>query len=69
VSDRNLERGILEFLKARNIGGLTIWGVHAQDGIATIRGRAQTAFAKRACSECCRRVTGVRGVIDLVELA
>jgi osmotically-inducible protein OsmY len=69
MSDRNLERGIRELLKARNIGGLTIWEVHAHDGIATVRGRAQSAFAKRACTECCRRVTGVRAVIDLVELA
>jgi osmotically-inducible protein OsmY len=68
MSDRVLERGIVELLKARHIGGLTIWEVHAQDGIATVRGRAESPFAKRVCRECCRHVTGVRGVIDLIEL-
>jgi osmotically-inducible protein OsmY len=68
VSDRSLERGILELLKARHIGGLTIWEVHAHEGIATVRGRAESPFAKRACRECCRHVTGVRGVIDQIEL-
>jgi osmotically-inducible protein OsmY len=68
VSDRGLERGILEFLKARHIGGLTIWEVHAENGIATVRGRAESAYAKRVCRECCRHITGVRGVVDLVEL-
>jgi osmotically-inducible protein OsmY len=69
VSDRNLERGIRELLKVRHIGGLTIWEVHAENGIATVRGRAESAYAKRACRECCRHVSGVRGVVDLVELA
>jgi len=68
MCDRNLERGIVELLKARHIGGLTIWDVHAQDGIATIRGRAESPFAKRVCRECCRHVTGVRSVVDLIEL-
>jgi hypothetical protein len=37
--------------------------------VATVRGRAESSFAKRVCWECCRRVTGVRAVVDLVELA
>lgn len=69
MSDQNIERGILEYLKARHIGGLTVWGVHSEHGIATVRGRADSGFAKRVCRECCRRVTGVRAVVDLVELA
>jgi osmotically-inducible protein OsmY len=68
MSDQNIERGILEFLKARHISGLTVSEVHAAHGIATVRGTAATTFAKRVCRECCRRVTGVRAVVDLVEL-
>jgi len=68
MSDQNIERGILEFLKARHISGLTVAEVHADHGIATVRGSAETIFAKRVCWECCRRVTGVRAVVDLVEL-
>jgi osmotically-inducible protein OsmY len=69
MSDRKIERGIQEYLKARRIGGLIVWDVRAENGIATVRGRAESGFAKRACWECCRHVTGVRAVIDLVELA
>ncbi len=69
MSDERIERGILEFVKARHIAGLTLSEVHADDGIATIRGWAATAFAKHMCWECCRRVTGVRAVVNLVQLS
>ncbi|HXY33322.1 MAG TPA: hypothetical protein VEI07_03780 [Planctomycetaceae bacterium] len=69
MSDERIEHGILEFVKARQIPGLTLTEVHADHGIATICGRASTALAKRICWECCRRVTGVRAVVDLVELS
>lgn len=69
MSDQNIERGIVEVLKRRHIAGLTVRDVHVDRGTATVSGRADSAFAKRACWECCRRVTGVRTVVDLVELA
>ncbi|HEV8070360.1 MAG TPA: hypothetical protein VGP76_21780 [Planctomycetaceae bacterium] len=68
MSDERIEHGILEFVKARQIAGLTLTEVRADHGIATVRGNAATAFAKRVCWECVRRVTGVRSVVDLVEL-
>ena len=68
MSDERIQQGILEFVRARHIAGLTLTEVHADHGIATVRGKATTSFAKRVCWECCRRVTGVRGVVDLVEL-
>ncbi len=69
MSDERIERGILEFVKARHIPGLALSEVHAEHGIATIRGWAATALAKHLCWECCRRVTGVRAVVDLVQLS
>ena len=68
MSDQNIERGIVEFLKQRQIAGLCVGNVHVDRGTATVCGRAETVFAKRACWECCRRVTGVRAVVDLVEV-
>jgi len=68
MSDERIERGILEIVKARHIAGLTLSEVHADHGIATIRGWAATDLAKHICWECCRRVTGVRSVVDLVQL-
>lgn len=69
MSDERIERGILEFVKARQIPGLTLFEVRAIHGVATVRGRAASDFAKRVCRESCRRVTGVRAVVDLIELA
>jgi osmotically-inducible protein OsmY len=69
MSDQNIERGIVEFLKVRHIDGLAIQNVHVERGVAVVRGSAATPFAKRVCHECCRRVTGVRAVVDLVDLA
>jgi osmotically-inducible protein OsmY len=69
MSDQNIERGIVEFLKRRQIAGLTVRGVHVDRGTATVSGHAESVYAKWACWECCRRVTGVRTVVDLVELA
>jgi hypothetical protein len=68
MSDERIAQGILELVKARQIAGLTLTEVRADHGVATVRGRAATTFAKRICWECCRRVTGVRFVVDLVEL-
>ena len=69
MSDERIEQGIIEFVKARHIAGLTLSEVHADHGIATVRGKATTSFAKQVCWECVRRVTGVRCVVDLVEVA
>ena len=68
MSDQNIQRGIVEFLKQRQIAGLTVGNVHVDHGTATICGCAESIFAKRACWECCRRVAGVRWVVDLVEV-
>jgi hypothetical protein len=68
MSDQNIERGIVEFLKQRQIAGLIVGNVRVDRGTATVCGCAATVFAKRACWECCRRVTGVRSVVDLVEV-
>jgi osmotically-inducible protein OsmY len=69
MADQNIQRGILEYLKARRIQGLAIVHVQVERGVAIVRGTAATPFAKRVCWECCRRVTGVRWVVDQVELA
>jgi osmotically-inducible protein OsmY len=69
MSDQNIERGIVEILKRRHIAGLTVRDVRVDRGTATVCGLADTVYAKRTCWECCRRVTGVRTVVDLVELA
>ena len=68
MPDHNIERGIVEFLKKQHIAGLTVANVYVERGTATVSGCAETVFAKRACWECCRRVTGVRAVVDRIEV-
>ena len=46
MSDERIEQGILEFVKTRQIAGLTLTEVHADHGVATVRGRAATTLAK-----------------------
>lgn len=68
MSDHQMERGISELLKARHILGLRWFHVEARQGIATIRAQVTSAFAHVACYECCRRVAGVRRVVDQIEI-
>ncbi|MEX0700756.1 MAG: BON domain-containing protein [Planctomycetales bacterium] len=68
MSDEHLTHGIRELLKARHIPGLDIDEVRAERGVIHVRGEARSPFAKQTCYECCRHVTGVRGVVDEVRL-
>lgn len=68
MNDDRLTTGVRELLKMRRIPGLEVDAVWAEQGIIHVRGAASSEFARRACHECCRRVTGVRGVISDVRL-
>ena len=69
MSDSHIEHGIYEFLKARDVAGLHYLNVQAHNGIAELRGLADSAMVRALCVECCRRVTGVRQVIDMLEVS
>lgn len=69
MSDSNIEHGIVEFLRARQVIGLHSLNVHAHQGVAEVRGWAESVAARKLCIECCSRVTGVRQVIDMLEVA
>jgi hypothetical protein len=68
MSDSQVEHGIRELLKARCISGLRWFEVEARQGIATIRAQVNSEYSHRACYECCRRMPGVRYVIDYIEV-
>ena len=68
MTDNRITRGIQELLKQRRIDGLGPIKVETHCGIVWIRGRVTSEFARRACYECCRRVTGVRRVIDELQM-
>ena len=69
MSDSQLTHGIHELLKARRIAGVHAFYVELHNGVAVIRGRVASPFAKWACYECCRRVPGVRRVVDELQSA
>jgi osmotically-inducible protein OsmY len=69
MSDNQIQHGIVELLKARQIDGVWDFQVETHNGVAFIRGRVSSAYAKQACYECCRRVTGVVKVVDQLRMA
>ena len=64
MSDQQLQRGIVELVKARRIPGLSAFDVEAHNGVVVIHGSVPSEFSRWACRECCRHVTGVRRVVD-----
>lgn len=68
MSDKQVEHGIRELLKARHINGLRWFEVESRHGIATIRAQVNSEFSHRTCYECARRVPGVRYVVDHIEV-
>ena len=66
--DRALERRVVTFLQAKHVPGLRQLEVKAASGIVTVSGRVQTFYEKQLCNQCCRRVAGVRELINAVDV-
>ena len=69
MSDSHIERGIREFLKLQRVSGIHDLHVQARQGVAEVWGWADSMFLRQVCIACCRRVTGVRQVIDHLQVA
>jgi len=68
MSNQRLRRGILEYLKKRQLPSVLSVDVETEDGVATLRGVVTSPYARWACRECCRHVTGVIRVIDELQI-
>jgi osmotically-inducible protein OsmY len=66
--DRELERRVTSFLETKHVPGLRHLSVKAHAGIVTVSGRVQTFYEKQLCNQCCRRVAGVRELINAVDV-
>jgi osmotically-inducible protein OsmY len=66
--DRELERRVVSFLETKHVPGLRHLAVKAQSGVVTVSGRVQTFYEKQLCNQCCRRVAGVRELINAVDV-
>jgi osmotically-inducible protein OsmY len=67
--DRELERRVREYLTGRQMPTLRKIEVAAHEGTVTLCGEVQSFYQKQLCLNCCRRVDGVRDLIDKVEVA
>ena len=67
-SDRELELRVICFLETKHVPGLQHIEARAQAGVVTLTGRVYTFYEKQLCNQCCRHVTGVRQLINAVEV-
>jgi osmotically-inducible protein OsmY len=67
-ADRDLERRVMSFLEAKHVPGLRYLEVKADQGVVTVSGRVYTFYEKQLCNQCCRRVAGVRQLINDVDV-
>ncbi len=68
ADDRELERRVVRFLETKHVPGLRQLQVKAAGGVVTVSGRVQTFYEKQLCNQCCRRVAGVRELINAVDV-
>jgi osmotically-inducible protein OsmY len=68
-SDRDLERRVTNYLAGRHVPGLRHLEVEASNGMVTVKGRVYSFYEKQLCQAVCRRVAGVVGYIDAVDVS
>lgn len=68
LEDRELERRVVGFLKARHVPSLRHLAVEANNGTVTLRGRVYSFYEKQLCQHCCQRVAGVVRLVDAVDV-
>lgn len=64
LADRDLERRVQQFLAERYFSSLRSLSVDAADGQVVISGRVNTFHEKQVALNSCRRVAGVRSLVD-----
>jgi osmotically-inducible protein OsmY len=69
ASDTDLERRVINFLKAKQIPGVRWIEVESTAGILTMTGTVRSFYQKQLCTHCARRVAGVIEVIDEIDVA
>ena len=67
-ADRELEKRVMSFLEAKHVPGLRHLEVKAADGVVKLSGKVYTFYEKQLCNQCCRRVAGVRQLINEVDV-
>ncbi len=66
--DHDLERRVASFLASRHMASLRKLEIEAREGVVTLRGQVHSFYEKQVSHLCCRRVAGVRSLIDAVDV-
>jgi osmotically-inducible protein OsmY len=70
IGQRNdLRSRVLNYLVGYKLPTLNRISVEADRGTVILRGQVQSYHQKQLCLNCCRRVAGVRELIDEIEVA
>jgi osmotically-inducible protein OsmY len=67
--DDDLQRRTIAYLASRGFHSFRALRVSAEAGVIRITGRLKTWHEKQVARESCRRVAGVRQVVDAIEIA
>lgn len=67
--DHELERRVRIFLANRHVPDLMRLKVQVENGQVTMQGSVRSFYHKQLVQDCCRRVAGVRGFVDRVNVA
>lgn len=68
-SDRDLERRVGIYLSGQHVPGLRHLEIEADNGTVTLRGRVHSFYERQLCQALCRRVAGVLGYVDAIDVA
>lgn len=63
VADQDLQRRVTQFLANRGPTYRDVF-VHVHTGVVTLEGYVENWHAKQRAANCCRRVAGVRHLVD-----
>ena len=68
VADFELQRRILNYLASRSYLSFRLIDVQVRDGIVTLTGQLTSFYEKQVAQESCRRVAGVRSIVNEIEV-
>jgi len=67
-TDQDLVRRVASFLHSRSMPGLKRLSIEARHGTVTLSGRVRSFYEKQVATHSCRRVAGVRQLVDKVDV-
>ena len=66
--DWDLRRRVANYLLGCQMPGLRNIEIKTEGGTVVLSGRVRSFYEKQLCIHCCRRVAGVRKLVDLIEV-